>query len=210
MDNVVSEMHVYDNEEKHVSNAPHSQRWSLFIFISVGVFVAIGAFMWARWNQSKISPMSNTSDQAPRVSVTPVQTGKLTTLSVGNSVKSADASYVSIPIGIDTGLNTVSGVELHIVLSPIPNQIVQFVEGDFFDSSTILKNRYDGANGSITVAVSSITPKQGSGVIGFLQIPISKSQPQSTFVRITENTKVAAVHEEGSVVKELQSNTIVL
>lgn len=139
---------------------------------------------------------------APVVTPSPVDY-KLTTLTVDGDAATVSSNVVSVPILIDTAGNTVSAVELHIVVDPSTVKGLKVQSGSFFTKPTVLENKAGEAPGSYVYIIGSLTPKQGSGDVAHVSWTKTAGASGTVTIRLDPQTQVAAIGETGTVLKNV-------
>ena len=116
----------------------------------------------------------------------------------------------TIYVNLNTGKDSISGVQLAISYNPNLISTISITPGDFFDNPTILQNAVDTNNGIIYYSLS-IPPSSGQiygegtvAVIHYSGIPAGVG----TTISILPQTKVTTKGVNGSVLKQAKSISI--
>lgn len=113
----------------------------------------------------------------------------------------------AFPIGIQTGTNTVSAVELHVRYDPQYFADVTIEPGPFFDNPAVLSKEINASEGTALLTIGTLTPRQGEGVIATLQAVTAATATQSTTFSFGPGTRAAAVGEQGNVIRQATDRT---
>lgn len=184
-----------------VQEKPSRKKYWIAGICSLLILMSIG-FIYRSSANNEIDVLSPTPQQLP-VS----ETVKDTILTIATQEASSTATRISVPITIDTGENSITAVELHLTFSPIPNNIISLLPSTFFPSPAILQNDVNQASGTATLVVGSTVPKRGNGTIAVITLN-KQAMPSDIQIRFSQNTRVAAINEKGSVIKNLISGTL--
>lgn len=116
----------------------------------------------------------------------------------------------TIYVNLNTGKDSISGVQLAISYNPNLISTISITPGDFFDNPTILQNAVDTNNGIIYYSLS-IPPSSGQiygegtvAIIHYNGIPAGVG----TTISILPQTKVTTKGVNGSVLKQAKSISI--
>lgn len=157
----------------------------------------------------KESPLPSPVLQEP--SVSPKATTSLS-LSPDAAIKYLDDVF-KVEVLVDSGENTLSGVEFYLTFDPKKLKIEEVEKGRFFGSSpNILLNKTDQEAGKISFAIGTFSPRKGVGSLALLTFRVLGTTPetQPTIVSFTEGTKVAEVEETESVLAKTEEARCVL
>ncbi len=201
----VSKQDVDSTATPESTTLPTPSRSGIKWLVAVLVIVAVGFIVKTTFFSNNQISNESTVEETQPVKVTK----RDTVLSIAVKEAVSGSQSTTIPVLIDTGENTVSAIELHIAMNPYKKQTVKVTSGSFFASPTILENTFDKETGVTKLVIGSLSPKKGTGILALLEIT-SLGVKTETEISITNDTKAAALGEESTVVKELQSGTILL
>ena len=156
-------------------------------FFLIFILVAVVAILsYVAVVQSVKTPQEEISTQnltpTPNPSLIPSTT--LTSSPSASLVRIGASQTISILA--DSGENSLTTVQLELGFDPKFIEVQKVEPGTFFDNPTILLNEVDKTNGRIMLALGSLTPKKGNGVLATVTIRgISPTGPTGKTTDIT-------------------------
>lgn len=116
--------------------------------------------------------------------------GKDTTLSFVQPIQNTQSGQIfDLNLKIDTGQNTVTGVEFTLQYDPKFISIESITPSGFYEKPTVLINQKNNSLGTYKFAVGSMDPKKGNGSL--VNVRVKTINPGSSQVSFQGETKVA-------------------
>ena len=197
---------VVEKEPVFYQGAP-KKTFPLVPFIGIvlfGVCVVLSYIVITNLRGNRMKE-ANQTESAPSVRE---NTHMFTMLSVLPQSVSKE-SLIAIPIQMQTGENVVSAVELHISVNPWISG-VSISPGGYFENPTVLQKKIDENAKTIIYTVGSLQAKKGEGTVAMITVPRVPEGVRSIDVQFLPNTKVAAIGETSTVLKQAQGGVITL
>lgn len=136
-----------------------------------------------------------------------------TTLSMTAGVKDSTTSTYSSDVLVDTGSNTINGVQLELYYDPSIITNVTIKSGSFFNSSVELLKKIDQANGRISYALSVLPGQKGESGKGTFATIIYTVIPSLNTDRTSFNflpkTEVSGENTAGSLLKSTNDGNVI-
>ncbi|HUW21629.1 MAG TPA: cohesin domain-containing protein [Candidatus Bathyarchaeia archaeon] len=120
-------------------------------------------------------------------------------------------SIFPLMIKVDTGQNTAAAVKIALKFDPEVLEVIDLIPSDFFQPPLILEKKTNNVAGTIfvTLACPPEQPKQGSGNLFLVNYKVKEiSSKKTTTVEFLPQTEIAAIKEQGSVLKFPEKATI--
>lgn len=146
-----------------------------------------------------------------QITPTPNEFVAQTILTFGNpslassSAKSFQSEVLNytVPIGISTGKNKVTAIQLELQYDPLLLTNIEVVPGPFFTKPAIFLNQIDNKTGRISYAFGIATAGvQGTGIAATLSFSVKSKTPEKTAIIFLPKTLVTAEGTSQSVLKE--------
>lgn len=137
-----------------------------------------------------------------------------TVLSINPAVKDNITSTYSSDVLVNTGSNTINGVQLELYYDPSIITNVSIKPGSFFSSSVELLKKVDQPNGRISYALSALPGQKGETGKGTFATIIYTVVPSLTSDRTSFNflpkTEVSGENTSGSLLKSTSDGDIIM
>ena len=137
-----------------------------------------------------------------------------TILSINPSVKDEALSTYSSDVLVDTGSNTINGVQLELYYDPSIITNVTINSGNFFSPSVELLKKIDQSNGRISYALSVLPGQKGESgkgtfaTINYTVIP-SLTSDRTSF-NFLPKTEVSGENTSGSLLKSTNDGDVII
>lgn len=192
----------YTNEHDVTKNVSKSGlTWKKILIVGLIVVCFSGIAYWVL-PRMKSNPPNLT--EMPTIE----ETKKDTALIIDTGNLTREDSLIHIPISINTGVNSVSAVEVHVRISPIPKKIISIKPDTFFPNAQVLDSSVDQTTGIVSLIVGSSKPMSGTGTLATITIQNEQNSLLGTTLTFTGRTRAAATDEKNTVIKELLAGTI--
>ncbi len=181
-----------------------------FALISVLVLISAGLVIFALQSQPSKKPVA----QPKPITAKPTPVAD-TVLSLSpNPVQISASGSGTIEVMIDSGYNTVSGVQLELAYDPKILMSLKITPGPFLKTPIVLLNQDDKETGRYSYAMGispSQQPGQGNGIVAYLTF---KRAPGAigteTTVSLLDKSLVTMLGIQGSVLKKTSHTSISL
>ncbi|MBI3380294.1 hypothetical protein HY029_06090 [Candidatus Gottesmanbacteria bacterium] len=111
----------------------------------------------------------------------------------------------TVGVAVNTGDETVSGADVHIIYEADKLEVQSITPGNFLPNIFSAGN-FGGGNASIALVSQPDKPQKGSGILASINFKVLSSTP--TVINFSSNTKIAAIGKTTNVLTSTQAAVI--